>query len=256
MPTDVLTTKIVQLEELRPPKDAQCRKFQPILEILRIITSDGHRNFQCSLSESSPFGFRSELLRICGKLENYDSERFSIGIKPPPLYILEDQGQLSYPTHKKTNILPLFYPLLPSTYSSHSLLSLQYWWIDDGSSRAVKPARAAQTRRTPRRGPSRACGVSGFKRPHRCVLHITLPMRLLWQHVLRIALIINGGIRFECERTLGASRPKSWLGPTSSDLTPYPSADLIKRQHTFWQSRSTKMADEKLSADHFPEEIR
>jgi hypothetical protein len=47
------------------------------------------------------------------------------------------------------------------------------------SPRAVRPTRAAHSHRTPWRGLSRACGVSGLKRPRRRVLHIVLPARLL-----------------------------------------------------------------------------
>jgi hypothetical protein len=48
---------------------------------------------------------------------------------------------------------------------------------------------------------------------------------------LQIALIARG-TRSECEYPLGSGRPKSWLGPTSSDLAPYQCGDLIKHQYT------------------------
>ena len=74
-------------------------------------------------------------------------------------------------------------------------------------------------------------------------------------NVLRIAFIA-GGTRSGCSQTLGASRPKSRLGPTSSNLTPYRCGDLIKHQHTFWRNKSTKMADGNPLADQLPKEIR
>ena len=104
------------------------------------------------------------------------------------------------------------------------------WTVDRRrrSSRVARPARAAHSRCTPRRGPSRACGVSGLKRPRRRVLHIALPARLLRRCVLRIALS-SGGTRSRCGHSQGAGRPQSRLDPTSSDLAPYRCGDLIKR---------------------------
>jgi hypothetical protein len=66
--------------------------------------------------------------------------------------------------------------------------SLQWWQ----SPKAVRPSRAAHSRRTPWRGPSWLCRVSGLKRPHRCVLCIALLARLLRGRILRIALIARG----------------------------------------------------------------
>ena len=103
--------------------------------------------------------------------------------------------------------------------------------------RTVRPAMEAYSRRTPRWGPSRACEVSSFEKPHRHVLRIALLTRLLWRCILRIALIA-GGTKFMCEHTLGANRLKSRLSPTSNDIAPYRCCDLIKRQHIINLSRN------------------
>jgi hypothetical protein len=93
--------------------------------------------------------------------------------------------------------------------------------------RAVRSTRA----HIPWRGHSWVCGVLGFKRPRRRVLHIALSTGLLLWCVLCIALIA-GRTRFKCEHTLGTDRPKSQLGPTLNDLPPYQYGDLIKH-HQF-----------------------
>jgi hypothetical protein len=145
-----------------------------------------------------------------------------------------------YPIDTKTqqiNLLPLFtlsFPLL--------LLVLRRCSMAGGSTTmtlwAVRPARAAHSHRTPRRGPSRTCEVSGLKRPRRCVLRTALPARLLRWRVLRIVLIA-GGTRSRCGHPLGAGQSLNRLGPTSSDLAPYRVCDLIRRQHTLLRSSKT-----------------
>ena len=121
--------------------------------------------------------------------------------------------------------------LLPSLLLYFSFFVGAAWTVDRRrrSSRVVRPARAAHSRRTPRRGPSRACRVSGLKRPHRRVLRIALPARLLRRRVLRIALIA-GGTRSRCGHPLGAGRSLNRLSSTSSDLPPHRVCDLIKSQ--------------------------
>jgi hypothetical protein len=131
----------------------------------------------------------------------------------------------------------IYYLFLPSLSLYFSSFFVGAAWLEDRRrrrSRAVRPARAAYSRRTPRRGPSRASEVSGLKRPRWRVLHIALPARLLRRRVLRNALIARG-TRSRCGHNLGAGRSLNWLGPTSSDLAPYRVCDLIKRQHTFWR---------------------
>jgi hypothetical protein len=130
--------------------------------------------------------------------------------------------------HNKSIYYP-FLPFLPLYFSSFLVGAA---WLKDRRrrrSRAVRPARAAHSRRTPRRGPSRVCGISGLKRPRWCVLRIALSVRLLWRCVLRSALIA-GGTRSRCGHPLGADRSLNRLGPTSSDLAPYQVCDLIKCQ--------------------------
>ena len=95
--------------------------------------------------------------------------------------------------------------------------------------RAVRPATAAHSCRTPRCGLSRVCGVLGFKRLRRQVLCIALSTRLLRRCVLRIALIARD-TRFKCEHTLGVTQHKSRLGPTLSVLNSYRCGELIKHQ--------------------------
>ena len=117
----------------------------------------------------------------------------------------------------------IYYLFLPSLHLYFSSFFVGAAWTVDRrrrSSRAARPARAAHSRYTPRRGPSRACGVSGLKRPRRRVLRIALPARLLRRCVLRIALIA-GGTRSRCGHPLGTDRSKNRLGSTSSDLAPY-----------------------------------
>jgi hypothetical protein len=100
-------------------------------------------------------------------------ERFPTGIRPTPLYIWEDHGRLSsYLSNQHKNTINQstisFYPLFPSTSSPRSSSVLHAWRIDDDDaleSRAVRSARAAHSRHTPRRSPSRTCGVLGLKRP-------------------------------------------------------------------------------------------
>jgi hypothetical protein len=131
------------------------------------------------------------------------------------------------------SIYYLFLPSLPLYLFSSFFVGAA--WLEDQRrrrSRAVRLARAAHSRRTPRRDPSRACGVLGLKRPRRRVLRITLPARLLQRRVLRIALIARD-TRSRCGHPLGAGRSLNRLGPTSCDLAPYRVCDLIKRQHTF-----------------------
>ena len=153
---------------------------------------------------------------------------FSTRIRPPHLYIWEDHGQLSShqsnrPTNQSTTSLLSSLPLYFSSFFVGATWTMdQQRW----SSRVARLARAAHSRRTPRRGLSRACGVSGLKRPCQRVLRITLLARLLLRHVLRITLIA-GGIRFRCGHPLGVGRPKKRLGFTLSDLTPYRVCDLI-----------------------------
>jgi hypothetical protein len=121
--------------------------------------------------------------------------------------------------HNKS-IYYLFLPFFPLYLFSSFFIGAAWfedWWQQ--CSRAVRLARAAHSRRTPRRGPSRACGVLGLKRPRRCILRIAL---------------ITGGIRSRCGHPLGAGRSLNRLGHTLSDLAPYRVCDLIKRQHTFW----------------------
>jgi hypothetical protein len=113
-------------------------------------------------------------------------------------------------------------------------------------SRAVRQARAAHSRRTPRWGPSRVCGVSGLKRPRRRVLRIALPTRLFQRHVLRIALII-GSTKSRCGHPLDAGRSLNRLGPTSSDLASYRVCDLIKRQQHPWKGEIFFLSDTYLS---------
>jgi hypothetical protein len=155
------------------------------------------------------------------------------GIRPPPPYKYKVHDQLRCSTHTiiiKINLHPLFYPLFPSTSpcSRGAIWTVDQWWR---SSRAARPARATHSRCTPWQGPSRARGVSSLKIPHWHVLRITLLARFLRWRVLQIALIARG-TRSECEYPLGSGRPKSWLGPTSSDLAPYQCGDLIKHQYT------------------------
>jgi hypothetical protein len=45
-------------------------------------------------------------------------------------------------------------------------------------------------------------------------------------------VLIARGTRSECGYPLGSGQPKSWLGPTSSDLAPYQCGDLNKHQYT------------------------
>jgi hypothetical protein len=108
---------------------------------------------------------------------------------------IKDDGRLT--THNR--IYQYIYFYLLSYFSNSNLLVLlilrcrrcsllQRCW----SPRAVRPARAAHSRRTLWQGPSRTCGVSGLKRPCWRVLHIALPTRVLRRRVLRIALIARG----------------------------------------------------------------
>ena len=125
----------------------------------------------------------------------------------------------------------LFYPLF-LIYLSFSFF-VGAAWLEDRRrrrSRAVRPARAAHSHRTPRQDPSWACGVFGIKRPRRRVLRIALPARLLRRRVLRIALIA-GGTRSRCGHPLGAGQSQNRLGPTLKDLAPYRVCDLIKRHN-------------------------
>ena len=121
--------------------------------------------------------------------------------------------------------------LLPSLPLYFSFFVGATWTVDRWrrSSSMARLARVAHSHRMPQRGPSRACGVSGLKRPHRCVLRIASPARLLWRHVLPIMLII-GGTRSRCGHPLGVGRSENRLGPTSSDLAPCRVCDQIKRQ--------------------------
>jgi hypothetical protein len=132
----------------------------------------------------------------------------------------------------KSKLLPLL-PSLPLYFFSSFFIGAA--WLEDRRrrcSRVVRPTRVPHSRRTPRQGPSWACGVSGLKRPHRHVLDIALPARLLWQCVLCIALIA-GATRSRCGHPLGTGQSLNQLDPTLSDLVPYRVCDLIKRQHTF-----------------------
>ena len=55
------------------------------------------------------------------KLGDHDLEMFSIGIRPPPLYIREDHGRLKDSTLncQKIHLLPSFTLFQPSCYSLH-----------------------------------------------------------------------------------------------------------------------------------------
>jgi hypothetical protein len=103
-------------------------------------------------------------------------------------------------THNRHKInVQLFYPPFSSTSSL-----LHGWWIDDDEALPIATSR-------PQRGPSRVCGVFGFKS----------------RRVLRIALIARC-TRFVYGHILSADRPKNQLDPTSSGLTLYLFGDLIK----------------------------
>jgi hypothetical protein len=127
---------------------------------------------------------------------------FPIRIRPP-LYIYEiiNHGRLSSHLSNRQNTTNQYTTsLLPSFLLYFSSFFVGAAWTVDQrqrSSRAARLARAAYSRCTPRRGPSRVCGVLGLKIRRRRVLHIALPTRLLQQRVLRITLIV-GGTRFRC----------------------------------------------------------
>jgi hypothetical protein len=82
-----------------------------------------------------PFGFLSELLQTHGKLQDYVLKRFSTRIRPPPSYILDGHGRLSYPTSNRSFLhllpfLPYLSNLLPFDASLHEMRQCSRWPTD------------------------------------------------------------------------------------------------------------------------------
>lgn len=132
------------MKELRPWK-AFClahasRNLRPLSELLTLTRFVRTSDFL--QSESRRAETRSQLFQTHGDLK-IASWGFSIGIRPPPLYILHDHGRLSYPMSNQTFFTSTypFYPIfLISCCLTHlipkfdSILGEPWHACPDGSS--------------------------------------------------------------------------------------------------------------------------